>query len=93
MRLIGSFFIIYFGLLGLPLPPFGSLWCALGLPWGALGLLWYPLGPAWDALGLIWGALLVAFIYAISVSYTRLSVATQLPNILTGPRSALFYFQ
>ena len=50
-------FFIYFGLLGLPLPPFGSLWCALGLPWGALGLLWDPLGPPWDALGLIWGAL------------------------------------
>ena len=52
-----SFFYIYFGLLGLPLHPFGSFWCALGLPWGALGLLWDPLGPPWDALGLIWGAL------------------------------------
>ena len=31
-------FFIYFGLLGLPLPPFGSLWGALGLPWGALGV-------------------------------------------------------
>ena len=44
-------------MLGLPLPPFGSLWGALGLPWGALGLLWDPLGLPWDALGLIWGAL------------------------------------
>ena len=50
-------FFIYFGVLGLPLLPFGSFWGALGLPWGALGLLWDPLGLPWDALGLIWGAL------------------------------------
>ena len=57
-------FVIYFGLLGLPLPPFGSLCGALGLPWGALrlpwdalGLLWGALGLLWNALGLLWGAL------------------------------------
>jgi hypothetical protein len=54
--LIGSF-LIYFELLGLPLPPFGSLWGASALPWGALGLLWDPLGPPWDALGILWGTL------------------------------------
>ena len=55
-RLIRSFFI-YFGLLGLPLPPFGSLLGALGLLLGGLGLLWDALGLPWDALGPLLGAL------------------------------------
>ena len=54
--MIGSFFI-YFELLGLPLPPFGSLRGALGLPWGGLGLLWDPLGPPMASLGCPWAHL------------------------------------
>ena len=56
MRLIGVFFI-YFGVLGLSLARFGSLWDALGLPWGAHKLLLDPLALPWNPLGLLWGAL------------------------------------